>query len=94
MLKLKSMGYARTYSKSGFTTDSAASGTTYGCGKKTKSGMVGMDADSVAVPNVAEKIKPKGYYTGIVTTDNIAGATPSAFYAHVPNRGMTEDILG
>lgn len=94
MFKLKNMGYARTYSKSGFTTDSAASGTTYGTGKKTKNGFVGMDEDSIAVLNVSEKISPKGYVSGIVTTDNIAGATPSSFYAHVPARGLTAEILG
>lgn len=94
MFKMKSMGYARTYSKSGFTTDSAASGTTYGTGTKTKNGMVGMDQDSIPVANISEKLSPKGYVTGIITTDNIAGATPGSFYAHVPARGLTAQILG
>lgn len=93
MFKLKNMGYVRTYSKSGFTTDSAASGTTYGCGIKTKNGFIGMSQDSIPAPNISEKIAPKGYVTGIITTDNLDGATPGAFFAHVPSRNMSAEIL-
>lgn len=93
ILKLKNMGFVRTYSASHFTTDSAASGTTYGCGEKTTNGFVGMTPDKQPVPNIPEKIVPKGFAAGVISTDNISGATPSAFYAHVAARGATGDIL-
>ena len=67
---LKTCGFVRTQSANKFTTDSAASGTAYSTGKKTKN----------------------GYISGIVTTDNLDGATPAAFFAHQPERGMSKEI--
>ena len=93
ILSLKNMGYVRTYSASHFTTDSAASGTTYGCGVKTKNGYVGVTPDGEKKANVPEKIDAQGFATGIVTTDNISGATPSSFYAHSSSRNATKEIL-
>ena len=40
---LKTCGFVRTQSANKFTTDSAASGTAYSTGKKTKNGALGMD---------------------------------------------------
>ncbi|MDD4820148.1 MAG: alkaline phosphatase [Flavobacteriales bacterium] len=93
ILKLKNMGYVRTYSASAFTTDSAASGTTYACGVKTTNGFIGTTPDSIPAPNLPEKISDKGFATGIVTTDNISGATPYVFYAHSASRKATKEIL-
>lgn len=93
ILKLKNMGFVRTYSASHFTTDSAASGTTYACGEKTTNGFVGMTPDGKPAANIPEKIEPKGFATGVISTDNISGATPSVFYAHASKRGATADIL-
>lgn len=42
---------------------------------------------------MTEILSPLGYATGIVTTDKITGATPSAFYAHQIKRNMTKEIL-
>lgn len=93
IMKLKNMGFVRTYSASHFTTDSAASGTTYACGVKTTNGFVGMTPDEKPAANIPEKLEPKGFATGVISTDNISGATPSVFYAHVAKRGATADIL-
>ena len=43
---------------------------------------------------ITEILSKKGFVTGIVTTDQITGATPSAFYAHQKDRSMTEAIRG
>ena len=93
IMKLKNMGYVRTYSASHFTTDSAASGTTYACGVKTTNGFVGMTPDERPAANIPEKLRDKGVAMGVISTDNISGATPSVFYAHVSKRGATVDIL-
>ena len=37
--------------------------------------------------------KQKGLATGIVVTSHVCDATPSAFYGHVPNRGMSTQII-
>lgn len=93
IMKLKNMGFVRTYSASHFTTDSAASGTTYACGVKTTNGFIGTTPDSLPAANIPEKIYPKGFATGVISTDNISGATPSVFYAHSASRKATSEIL-
>ena len=52
-----------------------------------------MTPDEKPAANIPEKLSPKGIATGVISTDNISGATPSVFYAHVANRGATADIL-
>ena len=91
---LKTSGFVRTQSASNFVTDSAASGTAYACGIKTYNGAIGLDPDKKEVSNLTEKLSAQGYATGIVTTDLISGATPSAFYAHQSSRKMSKEILG
>ncbi len=92
LTNLKTCGFVRTQSANKFTTDSAASGTAYSTGKKTKNGALGMDADNHIIPNLPEKLAEDGYISGIVTTDNLDGATPAAFFAHQPERGMSKEI--
>ena len=89
---LKTCGFVRTQSANKFTTDSAASGTAYSTGKKTKNGALGMDENNQVIPNLPEKLSGYGYISGIVTTDNLDGATPAAFFAHQPERGMSKEI--
>lgn len=91
---LKSCGFVRTQAAGDdFTTDSAASGTAYATGKKTSNKSIGMDSTHKAIANIPEKLAPLGYVSGVITTDEIDGATPSAFYAHQPDRNMSKEIL-
>ena len=87
------VGISKTYSANNRVTDSAASGTAMACGVKTKNSMLGMGPDSTAVPSLAVLAKQKGLATGIVVTSHVCDATPSAFYGHVPNRGMSTQII-
>ena len=89
---LKATGYVRTQSASDFTTDSAASGTAYATGTKTRNGALGVDMDGNAVENIAEILSKKGYSTGVLTTDFLDGATPAAFFAHQGKRGSSHAI--
>jgi len=92
MTNLKTMGYSRTQSADNFTTDSAASGTAYATGVKTNNGYVGMSPDGQKLVNIPEAVAPLGYACGVVSTDNLEGATPASFYAHQTARGESDAI--
>ena len=92
MMQFPVAGMLTTHSASSPVTDSAAAGTALATGYKTKNGMLGMDTDSVAVESIAAQLFSKGYGIGLVTSVPPDDATPGAFYAHVPNRGMYYDI--
>lgn len=92
LTNLKTCGLVRTQSANKFTTDSAASGTAFSTGQKTKNGALGVDIDNNILPNLPEKLDKEGYISGIVTTDNLDGATPAAFFSHQPERGMSKEI--
>ncbi|MCR5351361.1 MAG: alkaline phosphatase [Bacteroidales bacterium] len=94
MTNLRHFGYVRTQSANNFTTDSAASGTAYASGQKTRNGYLGVDTAKVKIPNIPEILAPLGYACGVLSTDNLNGATPAAFFAHQPARGMKEEIWG
>ena len=86
------IGLAKTYSANSYITDSAAGGTALATSNKTNNGMIGMNADSVAVKSILELAEEAGMATGLVATVRITHATPAAFYAHQVNRGMYEEI--
>ncbi len=90
--QLKHMGLVTTKSASDFTTDSAASGTAYATGQKTTNYTLGVDTQKRPIPNIPELIAPEGFISGVVSTDNLHGATPAAFFAHQPNRDMVNEI--
>lgn len=85
-------GLAKTYSASHYITDSAAGGTALATGNKTNNGMIGMNADSVAVKSVLSLAEEAGCATGLVATVRITHATPASFYAHQISRNMYEEI--
>ena len=85
-------GLAKTYSANSYITDSAAGGTALATGNKTNNGMIGMNADSVAVKSILSMAEEAGLATGLVATVRITHATPAAFYAHQISRNMYEEI--
>lgn len=89
---LRTCGWVRTQSGDNFTTDSAASGTAYSTGHKTHNAAIGVDMNDNPLPNLPEKLFEDGIVSGIVTTDDMDGATPSAFFAHQPSRKMSAEI--
>lgn len=94
MTSLRSMGYVCTQSANNFTTDSAASGTAYATGHKTNNGQLGTTPDGETVKNIPEIVVPLGYAAGVVTTDDINGATPASFFAHQISRKKVAEIWG
>ncbi|MCR4859985.1 MAG: alkaline phosphatase [Bacteroidales bacterium] len=92
MTNLRTFGYVRTQSADNFTTDSAASGTAYATGQKTNNGYLGMNTAKEKIPNIPEVLAPLGYACGVLSTDDLNGATPAAFFAHQPARGLKDEI--
>jgi alkaline phosphatase len=44
------------------------------------------------LPTIAEQLKQRGYHIAIASCGDITDATPASFYAHQPDRGMSEPI--
>lgn len=86
-------GFATTYSANADVTDSAASATAFACGRKTNNSMLGMLPDRTRVDSIATRAHKAGFAIGLMTDDPFIGATPSAYYAHVPVRSYGEDII-
>ncbi|MEM6782685.1 MAG: alkaline phosphatase [Bacteroidota bacterium] len=85
-------GAVRTYASDSRVTDSAASATAYASGVKTYNGAVGLDSTRALVGTILEAAELRGMATGLVATSRITHATPAAFAAHVPQRGMEAEI--
>ncbi len=90
-------GDAMTRSLTDKVTDSAASGTALATGVRTYNGAIGVyltdSLDVVSHPkNITELCIERGMKTGVITSDETSGATPSAFSAHESNRDKTEGI--
>ena len=80
------MGMVATHSANRNTTCSSAAGTALATGTKTKNGMLGMDADTVALKSIAYKAHEAGYKVGIMSSATIDHATPASFYANAASR--------
>ncbi len=92
MEQLPAAGLVRTVSANSNVTDSAAAATALSSGTKTDNGVVGMTSGFAVCRSIAEAAAASGRSVGILTTDSLTGATPSAFYAHVKNRKMEPEI--
>lgn len=92
LTQLKSIGFLKTQSADDFTTDSAGAGTAISTGEKTNNRAIGTDVTGLPIPNITEILTKRGFNTGVISTDNITGATPSSFYAHRTDRGMEAGI--
>lgn len=91
---LKNLGLIKTQAADDFTTDSAAAGTALSTGQKVKNRSIGALPDGSPAQNLPEYLQQYGFKTGIVTTDNVTGATPGAFYAHQTERDLIREIAG
>lgn len=92
MMKAQHVGIVKTFSANTWVTDSAAAGTALASGFKTNNGMIGMLPNGEVVPSIAEVLKSYGVKVGIVVTCRITHATPAAFYGHVPDRDMENEL--
>ena len=82
------IGLVGTTASDNYITDSAAGATAFAAGVKTYNGAIGVGADTTAVETVLDVAQARGKATGLVATATLTHATPAAFAAHVPDRGM------
>ena len=92
LLELKSIGLIKTQASDDFTTDSAAAGTALATGEKTYNRSIGMSDEREPLQNITELLYEHKFNTGIVSSDELVGATPSAFFAHQIDRDHSELI--
>ena len=97
MEKVIVAGESKTNSIFEVTTDSAAGGTALSSGIRTINGMISTYAlDPLRVfatpKSITEVAMEQGKATGVVTTDETSGATPSSFSAHTYSRDNDVDI--
>ena len=74
-------------------TDSAAGGTALATGTLTVNGYIGKDHKGNNVETILDAAKALNKATGVVTTDALHGATPSAFSGHSISRSDAATIV-
>lgn len=90
--QLHALGLVKTQAADDFTTDSAAGATAYSSGKKTNNRAIGVDPKGDSLANLPEVLESYGFVSGIVTTDQVTGATPASFFAHHPERDDSDQL--
>ena len=88
---ISNKGYVNTLSYSG-TTDSAAAATAMATGSKVFNKQISY-YDGENLETILEIAKQNGQKTGVVSSDNLYGATPAAFSSHAKSRADTNDII-
>jgi len=96
---LPHIGLSDTSSSDSWVTDSAAGMTAIMTGIKTGNGVISQGPQAVRgkedgppLKTLLEYAEERGLATGLVTNDEITGATPAACYAHVNDRRKKEEI--
>ena len=92
VLNMPYTGYLKTQPTDNYHTDSAAGGSAIATGHKTKNRYIGVDSLGNKVANLPDRLNSIGMRTGIVSNDDITGATPSAFFTHVNERDLSDSI--
>lgn len=93
-MKFPIVGTVTTFDSTSFCPDSASTATSIASGRKTHSGVVGMDETRrESYLSIAERLKAEtNYKIGVVSSVNLNHATPAAFYAHQPSRNNYYEI--
>ena len=85
-------GLATTHSADAEVTDSAASGTALSTGVKTNNGYIGKDTEGNDLKTMAERAREAGKKVGIITDEDLSGATPSTFVVHNISRSNDAEL--
>lgn len=81
-----------TRSENALVTDSAAAGSSWGCGRRIPNRKINMTGADEALKPIGVKAKEGGKAVGLVSTCTITHATPASFAANVPSRDMEATI--
>ncbi len=79
-------GLAMTDTAFGQVTDSAAAATSLATGVKTANNRIGINTSGEPLITILDQARELGMATGLVTTVQMAHATPAAFASHVQSR--------
>ncbi len=80
-------GWSMTNEAANIVTDSAAAATAMATGEKTFNGQLALGLTSnIVLPTILEQAQEKGWAVGLISTVQVAHATPGAFAAHVTSR--------
>lgn len=90
--QLKNMGLIKTQAADDFTTDSAAGATAFATGQKTNNRALGVSPNGSVLANLPEILAEYQFTSGIITTDQVTGATPASFFAHHLERDDSDQI--
>ncbi|MFK8137887.1 MAG: alkaline phosphatase [Bdellovibrionales bacterium] len=72
--------------------DSACSATQLSTGHPSLPGMIGVNSKGDSVETILQKLKARGYRTGVISDTRITHATPAAFVSNQPSRKMDDEI--
>jgi alkaline phosphatase len=89
---LVTRGLMDTASADNIVTDSAAAGSSWGCGVRIPNGRINIGPNGEIYTPIFTHFRNAGKKTGLVTTTRLTHATPSSFVANVPSRNNEDDI--
>lgn len=89
---VRHIGFSQTAAADAGNTDSAAGATAMAVGEKTNNRYIGVAADGRKLTNLVDTLAGYGIKSGIISVGDLTDATPAAFYAHQPDRAMSEEI--
>lgn len=92
LAQMRNMGLVKTQAADDFTTDSAAGATAMATGQKANNRALGLNSKGDSIPNLPYFLNLKGFKTGLLTNDELTGATPAAFFAHHVERDSVRAI--
>lgn len=92
VFQMKNIGFIKTFARDYYTTDSAAGGSALATGVKTNNRYISANPDGSINPTLCEVLHQDGVKCGVVTTSNIADATPATFYGHTTERDNADEI--
>ncbi|WP_240755284.1 alkaline phosphatase [Pedobacter sp. SYP-B3415] len=92
ILQIPHIGFAQTSAADAGNTDSAAGATALATGTKTNNRFIGVDPAKKPMTNLVDTLAGWGFKSGIISTGDITDATPACFYAHQPERSMSQAI--
>lgn len=90
---IENHGLATTHSASDKVTDSAAAATALSTGVKTNNSYIGKDVDGNDLKTMAETAREAGKKVGIITDEELSGATPTAFTVHNISRDNRNELI-
>ncbi|MBR2448067.1 MAG: alkaline phosphatase [Clostridia bacterium] len=90
--QIKNRGLADTHSADAEITDSAASATALSTGVKTNNTRIAKDVNGNDLETMAEIARKAGKKVGIITDEDLSGATPTAFTVHNISRDNRKEL--